>query len=707
MDQLTYLAPVGVVLLSTYVYLGRLERSESLRLWILGFGALFVGALFILPGTPVGWALTSIFSAAFVALMYAGALRFTGRPIPAWLLPVTAALGVGRAATTLAGHPAPLSLAASLFSVGLLAVGGRVLYRHAVASEAGLAERALGPAMALLGVLLGASIGLRFTPIDTVAAFDVWILVAVLVALLQILSGLERTRRIETAQKQAIEQERRTLRAVLETAPLDIVLRDDDGVIRMANRSAAARFGIELDDDGEPGPGQVLPTELAEDLTARHGHGQRLADDPAAVIERAELVPPGRHDLTLEVYSSPVSGDRGESFGRLWIARDITQEKHLQHELLQSQKMETLGTLAGGVAHDFNNQLTTILGNARIAAAELGPEQSLARECLEDLERAADHCAEVTQGLLAFARHNPAMPEALSVAPLLGELESLLRASLPSRIQLDVEAEEGLWHPMADSTQLKQVLLNLAVNGRDAIPGAGRIRLSARNRTLEAPLSTVAGEAQPGRYVEFAVEDTGVGIDPSCLQYIFDPFFTTKPTGEGTGLGLAIAYGVVSSYGGFVDAESRPGHTALHVGIPAATHAPVRPADTVPAPPRGHGETVLLADDEPALRRLLHGQLEGLGYRVVSAECGERAVELAAEPASKIDVAVVDLAMPGMDGLETLEALRRDRPGLPGLIVSGYLDGKAERRVRRAADVLHKPFDAASLARAVRHVLDR
>jgi nitrogen-specific signal transduction histidine kinase len=411
--------------------------------------------------------------------------------------------------------------------------------------------------------------------------------------------------------------------------------------------------------------------------------------------------------VTLEVFSSPVAGESGESLGRVWIARDVTPEMRLQHELLQSQKMETLGTLAGGVAHDFNNQLTTILGNARIALGELREDQTLARECLDDLQRAAEHCAALTQGLLAFARRSPTSTEPLAPGALLADLEPLLRATLSSRIQLEIGFEDDLWQAMADSTQLKQVILNLAINGRDAIQGTGIVRLSARNVTVEAPRPTTSGEAAPGHYVEFSVEDSGVGIDPACLPFVFDPFFTTKPTGEGTGLGLAIAYGVVSAHRGYIDVETRPGRTVLRVGIPAADVAPVDRHEVAAAPPGGNGETVLLADDEPAVRRLLRSQLEGLGYRVLEADCGELAIEIAARPECKIDAAVVDLSMPGMDGLETLEALRRDRAGLPGLVISGYVDAAAEERVADAAAVLRKPFDQAALAFAVREILDR
>jgi PAS domain S-box-containing protein len=709
MNDLVYLAPLGILLLGSLAYLARKEKSRALRLWLLGYGCLFGGAMFIVPDNELGWAVTSILSAGFVGLMYAGSLRFCDLAVPRWVLPLTLAVGGLRAVTTLAGHPVPMSVVAGVFTLALFALAGRTLQRSAKESQAGTAEHLLGPAMTLLGVLLGFSIGARFVGYSGGVVFGLWISVAGSVAMLQILAGLDRTRRNIHERNQELERERRTLRAVIETAPVDIVLVDDRGAVRMTNRSAAQRFGIALDAAGEPSPGQPVPGDLADDLRRRHEGGSKLLDDPATLILRANRPTAGGESTTLEVFSSPVVGQPDESLGRLWIARDITQERQLQLQLVQSQKMETLGTLAGGVAHDFNNHLTTILGNARIAGGELRDDQSLARECLDDLERAAEHCAELTQGLLAFARRTPTTTESLAVAPLLGQVEALLRATLPSRIELEVviDSPDALWGVLGNATQLKQVLINLAINGRDAIEGVGRIRLAVHNLILDEACANATVTARPGRYVEFIVQDSGSGIDPACHERIFDPFFTTKPTGEGTGLGLAIAYGVVNAHGGYIDLDSEPGRTRVRVGIPALDADAMQAWSTPSETPRGQGETVLLVDDEPALRRLLRSQLEGLGYRVLDVDCGERALELARDPQQKIDVAILDLSMPGIDGYETLEALRDMRPDLPGMIISGFLDADAELQIGDDARVLRKPFDREALGRAVRRTLAR
>ena len=707
MNELVYLAPLGTLLLAALAYLGRPQGSEALRLWLLGFLALFGGSVFILANSEVGWATTSVLSAGFVGLMYAGARQFSHLPVPRWVLPLTLGVGIVRAVTTLIGHPGPMSFVAAVFTLVLLGAAGRTLRQVAKKTDASAAEQLLGPAMAALGVMLSASIGLRFVAFYTGPIFGAWITLAGVVGLLQILAGLDRIRREELQRNQELERERRTLRAVIETAPVDIVLADDRGTVRMTNHSAAERFAIALDEAGEPAPGQAVPVDLVEDGDPVRRSGRAWLDDPTTLIQRAEPRATGHDAATLEVFSSPVVGQPDESLGRLWIARDITQQRLLQQQLVQSQKMETLGTLAGGVAHDFNNHLTTILGNARIAASELRADQSLARECLEDLERAAEHCAELTQGLLAFARRTPTTTERLTVAPLLAQVEALLRATLPSRIELEVTCSDDLWGAIANATQLKQVLINLAINGRDAIEGVGSIRIEAHNVIHREASVTASGQAAAGRYVEFSVRDSGAGIDPECRERIFDPFFTTKPTGEGTGLGLAVAYGVVSAHGGYIDLESEPGRTHVRVGIPALDAETLAAGTDNSATPTGQGETVLLVDDEPALRRLLRNQLEGLGYRVIEADCGEHAVEFGADPERPIDVAILDLSMPGIDGLETLDALRSMRPALPGMIISGYLDADAEKRIAGRADVLRKPFDRDALGRAVQRTLAR
>ena len=290
-------------------------------------------------------------------------------------------------------------------------------------------------------------------------------------------------------------------------------------------------------------------------------------------------------ERVLSIFSSPVLSEDGVHIGRVFTSRDATAERRLEGELLQAQKMETLGTLAGGIAHDFNNQLTAILGNSRFALDAL-PEGHEAEAALRDLVHAAEHCAELTGSLLAFARRAPSEPRASDVAEVVGEVERVLRASLPSAVRFEPVLARDLLAAHVDPTRLQQILLNLCLNARDALPRQGSIHLAARNRTLAEPEARELGMAA-GACVELEVRDDGVGMDEWTRARAFDPFFTTKPPGAGTGLGLAVVYGLVRGQGGWVGVESEPGRGAtFRVLLPVAPQAPLpaAPADDTPTP---------------------------------------------------------------------------------------------------------------------------
>jgi signal transduction histidine kinase/CheY-like chemotaxis protein len=705
-DLALLLVPLGVILLLALLYIERLDGGGALRLWRWGFVALYSAAVLVVdPAWKPGPVLAAPLNTAFVAFMFAGAMVFAGREVPGWLLSTTLAIGGLCAGMDALGYGESMSVVAILFAAPLFGASGSIVWRTARARGAGLAEHLLGPALLVFGALLCVTIGMRVSGMERPAALiALWFSTATGVAVLQILAGFDRARLREREKTRQLEDERRTLRAVVETAPLDIVLRGGDGRILMANRSAAARYDLQLDERGVPVVDQRLPDELTTRGSARPAAGGPGPLDADEMIEQAGFNLPDHGDETLQLFSSPVLSETGESLGRLFISRDVTEEHRLQQQLLQSQKMETLGTLAGGVAHDFNNQLTTILGNTRFALDELRADQTVARDCLTDLERAAIHCSELTQGLLAFARRTPSRTRALALETLIDEVERLLSALLPSTIALRVERPEHPWHPDADTTQLQQVLLNLAINSRDAIGDGGSITIRAENLEITQGFAVASGEAAVGPYVVFEVVDDGCGIDPQCIERIFDPFFTTKPMGEGTGLGLAIVYGVVTSHGGWLDVDSEPGHTSIRIGIPAKD-----PIPDAAAPPKmgpiGGGECLLLVDDEPALRRVVRSQLEGLGYLVIDAGTGEEALTLAARH-HEIALAVLDYAMPGLNGLATLTKLRESRPGLPAVMISGYLDSAVAGHVETDIQLIQKPFDVDQLDRAIRTTLD-
>jgi PAS domain S-box-containing protein len=508
-----------------------------------------------------------------------------------------------------------------------------------------------------------------------------------------------------------LDAERRTLRAVLETAPLGILLYDDEHRLRMINRAGARLVGVS--DDG-------LDVEDLEKLaleTAERGLFQpiqlddlrkQIDDDPSCVIKDLEFIAGKNGEVCLDVFSAPVSSESGERIGRIWIFHDVSKEHRLQRQLQQAQKMETLATLAGGVAHDFNNQLTTILGNAHIAMEESVLADAVVRDCLQDLERAAEHCAELTTGLLAFARRVPVEPHAVQIEPVVREVESLLRAMIPRSVELQVEIEEGLRPALADPARLEQVLLNLAINARDAVESGGTVRIRVRNRSFVPSRRSRALGRRAGRFLEFAVRDTGTGIDPETRERIFDPFFTTKEVGRGTGLGLAIVYGIVHSHEGWVDVESQVGKgTTIRVYIPAAESEVEIDQRDLDRPLPGGDATVLVAEDDDGVRRLAVHTLKRLGYRTIEARDGDEAVELFEEHRNEIDMAMLDLTMPGRGGVEALAEIRRLEPELPVLMVSGFLDGPDRIRSQKGVQFLPKPYRPEVLGRAVRDALNR
>lgn len=523
--------------------------------------------------------------------------------------------------------------------------------------------------------------------------------------------AVEHVQSLATVRRQAAElsAERRTLRALLDTAPVGVLLVDGSGRIRLMSRIAAQHYG------GTPEEWTGRPfAELSRTLLARAEDPdplqeaiERTESDPHRVVEDLELRLAGPEERTLALFSSPVLADGGARLGRVFVTRDVTTERRLEEDLRQAQKMETLGTLAGGVAHDYNNLLTVVLGNARLAL-EAAPEESSLRTALLDLERAGEHCAGLTRSLLAFARRAPLETRPVAPGALLEEVARLMRGTLSGKLDLRVDPSGELPRALADATQLQQVLLNLCVNARDALGERGCIRMSAVPRQVGEGAAVTNPDARAGSYVEFRVVDDGPGLDAWVRERIFDPFFSTKPLGSGTGLGLAVAYGVVRSHGGWIEVESEPGRgTTFRVLLPSAgTEASASDAPEPVPPDEGRGETVLFADDEPLVRRLGRTALERAGYVVVEASDGEEAVERFREHgAGGVDLLVLDLSMPRKGGEEALQAIRALAPGVPALLASGHFDPERPD-LGENVEELAKPYRPATLLARVREALD-
>jgi signal transduction histidine kinase len=685
----------GIVVL-TFLYLRRVGAGSGASRWAAAWLVLWLAGLLLsvkaLPFQVLGHSL----GGCFTPLILAGAYGFVGRPFPRW---VAGAAGASIALQA-ALHAAGLGAGAfSLAAAGDLAMGlaaAHVLWR---AGRRGvpLAERLLGPALAALSLLNLADSITRIRGEETLLLVIAWIVLGLTLALVQIMAIVDRVLAREAG-------EQLTLRAVLETAPVGVFLVDREWRNTVMNRLGAHHFGL-----GDPAVWLGRPTRDAvraylptvRDPEALIDMMRRVEDEPGLVVEGFEFTLEQPDARTLNVFSSPVVGETGQPMGRIFVTRDVTAERALEEQLRQSQKMETLGTLAGGVAHDFNNQLTAILGNARIALDETPAEGPL-RTALLDLERAAEHCAQLTRGLLAFARRAPVRAQAIDVARSVGEVASLLRATLPQGIALRTACDPALRSGLGDPTQLQQILLNLCVNARDAVGERGEIAIEAHDRLLDAAACAGRAGARPGRFVELAVRDDGVGMDARVLGRIFDPFFTTKPLGAGTGLGLAIVYGLVRANQGWIDVESEPGRgTTFRVWLPALDAPPPPPSDA-PHGPRAGTERILLAEDEDVVRRVARLALQREGYTVIEARDGAEAVERL-RAGERVDLAVLDLSMPRLGGLEALAELRALAPGLPAILTSGHF---AEADATADVEFLPKPYRPETLAERVRAVLD-
>ena len=412
-----------------------------------------------------------------------------------------------------------------------------------------------------------------------------------------------------------------------------------------------------------------------------------------------------------ERYSQPHRiGD--EVIGRVWSFRDVSERRKLESRLLRTQRMESIGTLAGGVAHDLNNVLAPILISIDLLKADSqgDPEQA---KVIDAIRTSAQRGASLVRQVLTFARGFEGQKTAVDLSVLLVDFESLVRETFPRNIRIVSEAPTGLWRVTGDPTQLHQVLLNLAVNARDAMPTGGVLSILATNQLCDEASVLGHPEAKPGKFVRIAVDDTGHGIAPHIRDRVFEPFFTTKEVGKGTGLGLATVYAIVKSHGGFVTVSSKVGDgTTFIVHLPAED----RPAPVKPEAPaassfyaKGQGETILVVDDEEPICRVLKRTLERCGYRVVTAFDGAKACDYYAQNWREVSLVLTDMMMPVMDGAATISTILSINPRARVIASSGLhvTENIAKAQSLGVRDFLSKPYEAAVVLGMVREALDR
>lgn len=401
---------------------------------------------------------------------------------------------------------------------------------------------------------------------------------------------------------------------------------------------------------------------------------------------------PGRDDPCVEV-----------------IAEDVTERLQLEKQLVQAQKFEAIGQLAGGIAHDFNNMIGAIIGWADLGIEETETGSRVHRH-FEKVRQQADRAAALTKQLLAFARRQILEPRTIDLNQVAVETLSLLENVIGSNVEIRASLAPDLAVIRADPVQIEQVLMNLCINARDAMPDGGSLVVETCNATLDRDFCAIQPQARPGDYTMLSVADTGTGMDRATLDRIFEPFFTTKELGKGTGLGLATVYGIVSQHGGFMQVESElGGGSTFRAYFPVSTEAPKAEAARDTGPMQRGSETILVAEDHEALRQVAHETLAGLGYQVILAVDGEEAVHKFAANSGRIDLALLDVMLPKLSGTEVFARIREENPELPVILSTGYSPDISQLdRVRQSSlPILQKPYSPSELARRVREALDR
>jgi signal transduction histidine kinase/CheY-like chemotaxis protein len=389
------------------------------------------------------------------------------------------------------------------------------------------------------------------------------------------------------------------------------------------------------------------------------------------------------------------------------ILRDITEKKRLEAQFLRAQRMESIGTLAGGIAHDLNNLLAPMLMAVQMLQLKFTDEQS--QKMLQLLRANAERGADMVRQILSFARGVEGERLALQPRHLIKEVIKILQETLPKSIEITFHLAPDLWPIVGDATQLHQVLMNLCINARDALPHGGKLHIKAENKVLDETYAQMIPEAKAGRYVLLSIQDNGMGIVPEHLTRIFDPFFTTKEKGKGTGLGLSTVQGIVRGHGGFVNVYSEVGRgTEFRIHLPALEAGQIEQIQ-IPNPelPAGHGELILVVDDELAIREVTKATLEAFNYQVLVASDGTEALALYAQHGAEIKVVLTDMMMPYLDGPATIRALQKLNPNIKIIASSGLADnGKAAE----AADLgirhfLAKPYTADRLLKLLVEIL--
>jgi len=483
-----------------------------------------------------------------------------------------------------------------------------------------------------------------------------------------------------------------------------IITIDENSIIESINPAATHQFGYEESELVGKSVTILMPTRYHQ---KNNDYLNEFTNKPDNVLDTFREVEALRKDGTTFPVRMGISevkfGDKRIFAG---IIHDLTHETELEQQLVQAQKLESLGTLASGIAHDLNNILAPIAMSTQMLRKDELSKQS--ESTLAIIEEAAARGAAIVKQVLTFARVGQGNKTRVSVADTIEEVKHFLSNTFPKNINLEISFEEGLWSIYGDGTQLHQILLNLSVNARDAMPEGGHVKIHAKNVIMDETYSTMILDAQPGFYILIEVSDTGTGINDEILTKIFDPFFTTKEIGEGTGLGLSTVSGIVQEFGGFLRTESEIGQgTCFSIYLPAVLEddtTPLTDAGTS-LPPRGSGETILIVDDEEMIRDITQTTLEGCGYTTLTASDGADGIAQFARPENDVRLVITDIMMPHMDGIALIRAIRSIRPTVPIIATTGLKDQVDIDKSLKVDAVLAKPHTAEELLFAMDEAL--
>ncbi|MFO1526707.1 MAG: PAS domain S-box protein [Turneriella sp.] len=503
----------------------------------------------------------------------------------------------------------------------------------------------------------------------------------------------------DTTARKKNENLMREQATLLDKASDAILVRDLQNVIRYWNEGAVRMYGYTK----EEAIGNSVRSLLYAEHDSVDAATQQVLDNGEFSGELEQLTKNGSK-LTALVRWTLLRDEHGKPKSILAINSDVTERRKLEQQFLRAQRLESIGTLAGGIAHDLNNVMTPImLAAAVLKTGNLSADQL---ELINMIESSVRHGTAMVKQVLSFARGAEGNPRPMQMSSLISEIEPIVRDTFPRNISLQTQIPVDLWSVKADKTQLHQVLMNLAVNARDAMPDGGTLTISAENRTLDAQYAGMQMDAAPGHYVVIRIEDTGTGMPPDVLEKVFEPFFTTKEHGKGTGLGLSTSMAIMKGHGGFMRVYSEPGRgTRFHLYLPALSKVDEESAvATSESLPRGNGELILVVDDEAPVRTITCQTLEAFGYATLPASDGAEAVAIFAEHKNKVALLLTDMMMPVLDGPGAISVIQKMQPKLPIIAVSG-LAANGKLSALQAADkirFLAKPFSAEQLLQAVR-----